>query len=131
MTGISPKSSRFTRRRLFGSAAFTVAGLALCFLVLVGKPATQPTQFPEPRRPLVDIITALPSDHSITVRTQGTVEPVRRVGLVAQVSGRVEAVSELFLDGRFFKAGDTLLDLEKTDYEFAIARALALSLIHI
>ena len=125
MTGISPKSSRFTRRRLFGSAAFTVAGLAFCFLVLVGKPATQPTQFPEPRRPLVDIITALPSDHSITVRTQGTVEPVRRVGLVAQVSGKVEAVSELFLDGRFFKAGDTLLELEKADYEFAIARALA------
>ena len=125
MTGSSPKSSRFTRRRLFGSAAFTVAGLAFCFLVLVGKPATQPTQFPEPRRPLVDIITALPSDHSITVRTQGTVEPVRRVGLVAQVSGKVEAVSELFLDGRFFKAGDTLLDLEKADYEFAIARALA------
>ena len=125
MTGISPKSSRFTRRRLFGSAAFTVAGLAFCFLVLVGKPATQPTQFPEPRRPLVYIITALPSDHSITVRTQGTVEPVRRVGLVAQVSGKVEAVSELFLDGRFFKAGDTLLELEKADYEFAIARALA------
>ena len=125
MTGISPKSSRFTRRRLFGSAAFTVAGLAFCFLVLVGKPATQPTQFPEPRRPLVDIITALPADHSITVRTQGTVEPVRRVGLVAQVSGKVEAVSELFLDGRFFKAGDTLLELEKADYEFAIARALA------
>lgn len=74
---------------------------------------------------MVDIITALPSDHSITVRTQGTVEPVRRVGLVAQVSGKVEAVSELFLDGRFFKAGDTLLELEKADYEFAIARALA------
>ena len=125
MTEISAKSSRFTRRRLFGSAAFTVAGLAFCFLVLVGKPATQPTQFPEPRRPLVDIITALPSAHSIAVRTQGTVEPVRRVGLVAQVSGKVEAVSELALDGRFFKAGDTLLELEKADYEFAIARARA------
>ena len=125
MTEISAKSSRFTRRRLFGSAVFTVAGLAFCFLVLVGKPATQPTQFPEPRRPLVDIITALPSAHSIAVRTQGTVEPVRRVGLVAQVSGKVEAVSELALDGRFFKAGDTLLELEKADYEFAIARARA------
>ena len=44
---------------------------------------------------------------------------------MAQVSGKVEAVSELFLDGRFFKAGDTLLELEKADYEFAIARALA------
>ena len=125
MTATSQKSSRFSRRRLFGSVAFTGAGLAFCFLVLVGKPATQPTQLPEARRPLVDVITALPSDHSITVRTQGTVEPVRRVGLVAQVSGKVEAVSDLFLDGRFFKAGDTLLQLEKADYEFAIARARA------
>ena len=125
MIEVSRTSSRFTRRRLFGSAALTVAGLAFCFLVLVGKPATQPTELPEPRRPLVDVITAEPSDHSITVRTQGTVEPVRRVGLVAQVSGKVESVSELFLDGRFFKAGDILLELEKADYEFAIARARA------
>ena len=119
------KSSRFTRRRMLGSAAFTAVGLVVCFLVLVGKPATQPTQFPEPRRPLVDVIVAAPSDHSISVRTQGTVEPVRRVGLVAQVSGKVESVSDRFLDGRFFSAGDILLELEKADYEFAIARARA------
>ena len=121
----SIKSSRLSRRRLFGSVAFTGAGLAVCFLVLVGKPQTQPTQFPEPRRPLVDVILAAPAEHSISVRTQGTVEPVRRVGLVAQVSGKVESVSDRFLDGRFFKAGDMLLQLEQADYKFAIARARA------
>jgi RND family efflux transporter MFP subunit len=125
MTDIPVKVSRYSRRQLFGSAAFTILGLAVCFLILVGKPATQPTQYPEPRRPLVDVIVAAPSEHSISVRTQGTVEPVRRVGLVAQVSGKVESVSELFLDGRFFNAGDVLLELEKADYEFAIARARA------
>ncbi|MEC8112531.1 MAG: efflux RND transporter periplasmic adaptor subunit [Pseudomonadota bacterium] len=125
MTDKNVKSSRFSRRRLFGSATLTTAGLAVCFLVLVGKPQTQPTQFPEPRRPLVDVVTAVPASHSITVRTQGTVEPLRRVGLVAQVSGKVESVSELFLDGRFFEAGDILLQLEQADYEFAIARARA------
>mgnify|MGYP006258421691 FL=1 len=125
MTDNSVKTGRFSRRRLVGSATLTTAGLAVCFLVLVGKPQTQPTQFPEPRRPLVDVVTAVPASHSITVRTQGTVEPVRRVGLVAQVSGKVESVSELFLDGRFFEAGDILLQLEQADYEFAIARARA------
>ena len=35
----------------------------------------------------------------------------------------MEAVSELFLTGRFFKEGDTLLQLETADYDFAIARA--------
>jgi RND family efflux transporter MFP subunit len=125
MTDPSVLGNRFNRRRWFGSVLFTVAGLAVCFLVLVGKPATQPTQLPEPRRPLVAVIVAEPSDHSISVRTQGTVEPVRRVGLVAQVSGKVESVSDRFLDGRFFKAGDILLELEKADYQFAIARAQA------
>ena len=125
MTDTSATASRLTRRRLLGSVLFTAAGLAICFLVLVGKPATQPTELPEPRRPLVAVILAEPSDHSISVRTQGTVEPVRRVGLVAQVSGKVERVSDLFLDGRFFKAGDVLLELEKADYQFAIARAQA------
>ena len=125
MSDVSAKSSRFTRRRLLGSVLFTTGGLAVCFLVLVGKPATQPTQLPEPRRPLVEIIVAEPSEHSIAVRTQGTVEPVRRVVLVAQVSGKVETVSDRFLDGRFFKAGDILLELEKADYQFAIARAEA------
>ncbi len=115
MTDKNVKSSRFSRRRLLGSAAFTTAGLAVCFLVLVGKPQTQPTQFPEPRRPLVDVILAAPADHSISVRTQGTVEPVRRVGLVAQVSGKVESVSDRFLGGRFFRAGDILLQLEQAD----------------
>ena len=55
MSDVSAKSSRFTRRRLLGSVLFTTGGLAVCFLVLVGKPATQPTQLPEPRRPLVEI----------------------------------------------------------------------------
>jgi RND family efflux transporter MFP subunit len=125
MTDVSSQNNRFSRRRMLGSTVFTLAGLAVCFLVFVGKPATQPTQYPEPRRPLVDVIVASPSDHSISVRTQGTVEPVRRVGLVAQVSGKVESVSELFLDGRFFRAGDVLLQLERADHEFAIARARA------
>jgi len=117
--------SRTSRRRLLGSIAFTAVGLGLCFLVLVGKPATQPTVFPEPRRPLIDVVVATPADHRVSVRTQGTVEPVRRVGLVAQVAGKVETVAHQFLDGRFFKAGDVLLELEKADYEFAIARAKA------
>ena len=125
MTDTNATASRLTRSRLLGSVLFTAAGLAVCFLVLVGKPATQPTELPEPRRPLVAVILAEPSDHSISVSTQGTVEPVRRVDLVAQVSGKVERVSDLFLDGRFFKAGDVLLELEKADYQFAIARAEA------
>ena len=121
----SQLESRITSRRFVGATAFTVIGLVLCFVVFVGKPATQPTELPEPRRPLVSVVVATPSDHAISVRTQGTVEPLREVGLVAQVSGKVESVSDQFLEGKFFREGDILLELEKADYEFAIARARA------
>ena len=117
--------SRFSKPQIFGSLGFTGAGLLLCLIVFMGKPATEPTQFPEPRRTLVEVVIATPKDHMISVRTQGTVEPLRQVGLVAQVSGKVESVSDKFLDGFFFRAGDILLELEKADYRFAIARAKA------
>ena len=125
MTDHSISTARFARRRLAGAVAFTITGLVVCFWVLVGKPEAESSQQVEPRRPLVDVMIATPAEHAITVQTQGTVEPVTRVSLLAQVSGKVEAVSETFLEGRFFKKGDTLLQLETADYDFAIARAVA------
>ena len=125
MTDHNRSTARFARRRLAGAVAFTITGLVVCFWVLVGKPEAESSQQVEPRRPLVDVMIATPAEHAITVQTQGTVEPVTRVSLLAQVSGKVEAVSETFLEGRFFKKGDTLLQLETADYDFAIARAVA------
>ena len=37
----------------------------------------------------------------------------------------METVSDAFLEGRFFKKDDALLQLERSDYDFAIARAVA------
>ena len=125
MTDHSTSTARFARRRLVGSVAFTITGLVICFWVLVGKPETESSQQLEPRRPLVNVMIAVPAEHAIWVRTQGTVEPVTRVSLISQVSGKVETVSDAFLAGKFFKQGDALLQLEKADYDFAISRATA------
>ena len=125
MADHSTNIARFARRRLAGAVAFTIVGLVVCFWVLVGKPEAESSQQVEPRRPLVDVMIAAPAEHAIWVQTQGTVEPVTRVSLMAQVSGKVEAVSEAFREGRFFKKGDALLQLETADYDFAIARAAA------
>ena len=94
-------------------------GILFCCLC---REAHQPTQFVS-RRPLVDVI---PRCRRITAlrSAPGTVEPVRRVNRGAG-QRQVEAVSELFLDACFFEVGDMLLELEKADYEFAIARAVA------
>jgi RND family efflux transporter MFP subunit len=125
MNDRTDNAQRLSKTRFFGALIFTGVGLTFCFFLFVGKPVTQPEKLPEIRRPLVDTVVAKPSKHRVTVRTQGTVEPVREIDLFAQVSGQVESVADYFRDGLFFSAGDILLELEKADYEFAILRAKA------
>lgn len=59
------------------------------------------------------------------VVSYGLVEPRIRSSLVAQVSGRVELVSERFRDGGFFREGELLLQIDATDYEIAMDIAQA------
>ncbi len=54
------------------------------------------------------------------VLSYGLVEPRTRSNLVAQVSGRVERVSERFRDGGFFRKGELLLQIDATDYEIEV-----------
>jgi RND family efflux transporter MFP subunit len=117
--------SRFSGRRFVVAMAMTAVGLLLSFVVLVGKPKPQPRAPEPPRVPMVDVVTATPTTHRLSVLTQGTVEAQRQINVVAQVSGKVVSVSAQFADGTFFSAGDRLLQIETDDYEFAIARAKA------
>lgn len=114
---------RLTLRKFFIAALITGGGLLLAGLVLTGKSKPVANVTPEPLRPVVSILHAQPSAISLAVNTQGTVEARRRISLVAEVSGKVEKVSQQFEEGAFFNEGDILLRLEQADYEFAIARA--------
>ena len=110
-------------RRLFVAALIATVGLAAAWLLLTGKPKPEPSNVIEAPRPLISVIDAEPRAVKIPVRSQGTVEAVRRISLVAQVGGKVDSVSDGFVDGAFFETGDELLRIESADYDFAIARA--------
>jgi len=114
---------RPTVKKFLIAALLTGAGLLVSGLVLTGKPAPVANVPPEPLRPVVSVLRAQPSEISLAVNTQGTVEARRRINLVAEVAGKVSTVSERFEEGAFFDQGDVLLQLEQADYEFAIARA--------
>ena len=114
---------RLTVKKFLFAALLTGAGLLVSGLVLTGKPAPVANVPPEPLRPVVSVLRAQPSEISLAVNTQGTVEARRRINLVAEVAGKVSTVSERFEEGAFFDQGDVLLQLEQADYEFAIARA--------
>ena len=68
----------------------------------------------------VEVLDIALSNIKPKVLSYGLVEPRTRTSLVAQVSGRVESVSEQFKDGGFFRKGDVLLQIDATDYEIAV-----------
>ena len=118
-------AARLSLRKLAIATLATLAGLVATWIVLTAKSEPQAGAPPERPAPMVEVITAAPSEHQLRVKTQGTIGAKTQVELAAQVAGRVAEVSENFADGGFFNAGDILLKIEPDDYEFALARTEA------
>lgn len=74
---------------------------------------------------LVDAIGAEVQSLNFVVVSQGTVKPRTETTLVSEVSGKVISVSPDFVAGGFFRDGDTLLQIDPSDYETALKRAQA------
>ncbi|MCD4811964.1 efflux RND transporter periplasmic adaptor subunit [bacterium] len=75
--------------------------------------------------PVVRTIRVKAGPQSIIVRAEGTVRPLRQIHLVPQVDGKVVYVSSALVNGGEFKTGDTLLRIDPTDYQLAVALAKA------
>ncbi len=105
------------------AVAVGFAGLGATWGLLTMKPKPAATAVPEARPPLVQFVAAEPALLRLPVTTQGTVQAQRDVSLTSQVAGRVVSVSDEFVAGGLFSAGEVLLQLETADYELAIARA--------
>ena len=74
---------------------------------------------------LVEAIAAEARSLNFIVQSQGTVRPRTQTNLVAQVSGIVVSVSNSFVAGGFFRAGEVLLEIDPSDYQTALKRAQA------
>lgn len=99
------------------AAVLVVIGLSL------SRPKPEQQSVSEPLPPKVRAMVAEPKPQNIAVYTQGTVRPKREIDLSSQVSGQVMSASDLFVDGGFFKQGDTLLLLDSRDYKIEVIRA--------
>jgi len=101
--------------------------LVVAILVVSGlsflRPKPESQAFTEPVAPKVKAMTAEPKPQQIMVHTQGTVRPKREIELASQVSGQIEFVSDIFVDGGFFKQGDVFLRLDDRDYKIEVIRA--------
>ena len=69
---------------------------------------------------VVETMAAYPSEVRAKINSQGTIRPEHEIIITSEVSGKVEWISTKFLDGSGFSIGDTLMKIEKRDYELAL-----------
>ena len=80
---------------------------------------------PEPQAVVVRVVTAKPEQVRLTIQSQGEVDAEHMIDLVSELPGKIKTVSEAFVTGGYFSAGDVLLEIDATDYELAKVRAAA------
>lgn len=70
----------------------------------------------------VEFISLQAKTVSIPIFSQGIIRPSKKIDIIARVSGEVKMLSPVFDSGYFFNAGDTLLLLDKEEFEFELIR---------
>ncbi|MFH1999920.1 MAG: efflux RND transporter periplasmic adaptor subunit [Planctomycetota bacterium] len=96
--------------------------IATAVAIIKSKPAVE-TKRPQVLPPRVRVMTAHLMDHTLIVKSQGTVSPRTESQLVPEVSGRVIKVSPSFNSGGFFEEGEILFEIDRYDFEQAVVRA--------
>ena len=74
---------------------------------------------------LVDTIPAEARSLNFVIHSQGSVRPRTQTTLVAQVSGVIQSISDDFVAGGFFRAGEVLIEIDPSDFRTALKRAEA------
>lgn len=74
---------------------------------------------------VVEVLPVVYESLVFTVESQGTVKPRTETTLVAEVSGKIISVSPDFVAGGFFRKGEVLLQIDPSDYQTAVKRAVA------
>lgn len=106
--------------------ALIIGGGVAIFLYLK---ATKPEPVRQERTtagPLVETIVAQARPTTMTVVGFGTARAKRDLMLTTQVAGEIVSLAPSLLDGAFFRKGETLIEIDPRQYEFAVAQLTAL-----
>ena len=100
------------------------AGLGSCAALTAAKP--EPEQKDTTPRPLALHVGKVRSESVIlSVNTQGEVRAQTQIDIVPEVSGRIIAVSDSFVEGGSFTLETTLIKIDDANYKLAVTRAEA------
>ena len=101
-----------------------LGAIAVATLMSVLKPEPVKAEVPEAALAVKTQILNR-TEVTLSVESQGTVQPLTRTTLISSVSGIVLEVSDSFIVGGSFEAGDILMRIDPTDSEVALQRAKA------
>jgi len=73
--------------------------------------------------PVVEVIEASSQPITLEAKSQGIVESRTETLLVAEVTGRIQSISNSFFAGGYFKKGDPLIEIDAVDYRANLAVA--------
>ena len=100
--------------------AFIACALVFTYVLFLLK--GEPDEQLIPRTiPRIEVLQVQAQPLVLTVESQGTVQPRTETILTTEVSGVVESISPDLFAGGFFKKGDVLLEIDKIEYQAALA----------
>jgi RND family efflux transporter MFP subunit len=107
---------------IFIALIVTISALALSNYWLKNKPRAN--RAPKTVSvPLVETLKPIIKNHQTTINAMGNVIASQSVNLTPRISGLVVGVSPHFVEGGLLKKGDSLVELDPTDYLLAIKQS--------
>ena len=106
---------------ILAALILVVAFFAVKFLSNLKKPI----RHKEAERvvPIVKVFKVSSKRHVLTIWEYATVQPVKKIDLVAQVSGKIVHINKKFVVGGRFSRGEEIIKVDPTDYKLALKLA--------
>ena len=102
--------------------AIIASGYGIMTLLKRSGPEPKQRQ-PQRMQTLVEVQTLRSGEARVVVEGMGRVNAAQHITLRAQVGGRIEWISDKWLEGAYFDANELMLRIEPDDYELSVARA--------
>lgn len=101
--------------------------LVAILLAVLASMAAKPPEKKQQQKPavMVEVKEVKARDMTFLVDSQGSATPKYSTTLLAEVSGQIVYVADKYNAGGFFKKGETLLQIDPSDYKVAVQQARA------
>ena len=115
---------RKRRIHIIVSVALVIVGILAMGALTASKSGLEKVE-PSVPVPMVRVMEVSTGPQTITIRGEGTVNPLREISLIPQVGGKILRTSPALVNGGTFTKGQALLAIDPVDYELAVTLARA------